>query len=120
MSHKILVVDDDDVVRDVLMRYLGGLGYEVCEAVDGVDALEVFVLEGPDLLVIDRQMPRMDGYELCHRIRAISNVPLIMISALALSDQEALDLSSYVVAFLLKPFDLDELEAKIGESLTNI
>ena len=94
------------------------MGYEVIVAVDGINGLELFNIEAPDLVITDGKMPRMDGYELCRRVRAISRVPIILITGNDLSDEEREVISSTGVVLVLKPFDLDKLKAQIDELLT--
>ena len=80
-GRKILIVDDEARMRRVIADYLRIKGYETAEAADGVEALEKFAAEPPDLVLLDVMMPRMDGWEVCRRIRARSQVPVIMLTA---------------------------------------
>ena len=80
-GRKILIVDDEVRMRRVIADYLRIKGYETAEAADGVEALEKFSAENPDLVLLDVMMPRMDGWEVCRRIRARSRVPVIMLTA---------------------------------------
>ena len=79
---RVLVVDDDDTVRDVLRRYLARDGHEVIEAADGITGLNLVRSQQPDLLVLDLMLPGMDGLEVCREVRRTSTMPVIMLTAL--------------------------------------
>ena len=79
---RVLVVDDDDTVREVLRRYLTRDGHEVLEAADGITGLSLVRPQQPDLLVLDLMLPGMDGLEVCREIRRTSTMPVIMLTAL--------------------------------------
>lgn len=83
---KILVVDDDPDIRDVLMAILEGEGYEVVTACDGLDGLATLKAESPDLMVLDLLMPKMDGYALCKELKdprwsKYANLPILVLSS---------------------------------------
>src|SRR5260370_28270490 len=78
----VVVVDDEPIVREVVVRYLQQAGFETREAEDGVAARELLEQKMPSAIVLDLMMPRMDGLELCRWIRARSDVPVIMLTAL--------------------------------------
>ena len=114
---RILIVDDEPQLTRVLRTGLSSRGYEVRTAADGLSAFETFGDWAPDLVITDLAMPNMDGLELCRRLRAISSVPIIVLSA---KDEEktkveALDLGAD--DFVTKPFGIDELLARIRSSL---
>ena len=116
-SERILVVDDEPQLTRVLRTGLKSRGYEVRVAADGLSALEVFGDWHPDLLITDLAMPNMNGLELTRRIRVVSQVPIIVLSA---KDEEktkieALDLGAD--DFVTKPFGIDELLARVRASL---
>jgi len=120
MSPKLLVVDDHAMIRQMLRKSLDSWGYSVVEARDGEDALERFSLEAPELLITDVNMPGMDGFELCRRVRAQSSLPIIMLTAFAFSDEDKAEaIRIGVDAFLVKPFDLLELQTQIDALLAN-
>ncbi|MCK9904108.1 DNA-binding response regulator [Parafrankia colletiae] len=111
---RVLVVDDDDAVRESLERSLRFEGYEVRTATDGVDALDVVSREQLDIVVLDVMMPRMDGLETCRRLRARGNdVPVLMLTARdGLADRvSGLDVGAD--DYLVKPFALEELFARL-------
>ncbi len=118
MPLKILVVEDNDWVRNVVARILESSGYEVILAANGIDALDLFNVEAPDLMITNGNMPLMDGYELCRRVRTFSSVPMILMSGSHLTSEEVSDVSSLGASFLSKPFSFSELTALVDELLT--
>lgn len=117
---KILVVDDDQTLRLVLKRYLENQGYLVSVVHSGIDALEVFDREPPDLVVSDIIMPQMDGFEFCRRLRAKRSgqlVPFIFLSSRDELDYRVEGHSIGADDYLIKPFEPRELVAKIEAQL---
>ena len=114
---RILVVDDEPQLTRVLRTGLSSHGYEVRVAADGLAALETFGDWQPDLVVTDLAMPDMDGLELCRRLRAISNAPILVLSARGeeKTKVEALDLGAD--DYVTKPFGIDELLARVRVAL---
>ena len=112
-GRKILIVDDEVRMRRVIADYLRIKGYETAEAADGVEALEKFSAENPDLVLLDVMMPRMDGWEVCRRIRARSRVPVIMLTAKGEEEDELQGFSLGVDEYIMKPFSLKILLARI-------
>ena len=110
---KILIVDDEVRMRRVIADYLRIKGYETAEAADGVEALEKFSAENPDLVLLDVMMPRMDGWEVCRRIRARSRVPVIMLTAKGEEEDELQGFSLGADEYIMKPFSLKILLARI-------
>ncbi|MBQ5357250.1 MAG: response regulator, partial [Oscillospiraceae bacterium] len=78
---RILIVDDELRVRDLIKKYAKFEGYEVCEASNGLKALEICKNSKPDIIIMDVMMPELDGFSACLEIRKFSNVPIIMLSA---------------------------------------
>src|SRR6195256_6745572 len=113
----ILVVDDEPQLTRVLRRSLMAKGYDVRIAGDGEFALQTFRDWPPALVITDLAMPNMDGLELCRRLRAISQVPIIILSAKGEEKikVEALDIGAD--DFVTKPFGIDELLARVRASL---
>ena len=114
---RILVVDDEPQLTRVLRTGLTSRGYDVRAAADGLAGFETFTDWHPDLVITDLAMPVMDGLELCRRVRAISAVPIIVLSAKGeeKTKVEALDLGAD--DFVTKPFGIDELLARVRASL---
>lgn len=114
---RILVVDDEPQLTRVLRTGLSAHGYEVRVAADGLSALETYGDWQPDLVVTDLAMPNMDGLELCRKLRAISTVPILVLSARGAeaTKVEALDLGAD--DYITKPFGIDELLARMRVAL---
>lgn len=110
---KILIVDDEMRMRRVIADYLHIKGYETVEAADGVEALERFAMESPDLVLLDVMMPLMDGWDVCKRIRASSKVPIIMLTARGQEEDELQGFSLGADEYIAKPFSLKILLARI-------
>jgi two-component system, OmpR family, response regulator MprA len=111
---RILVVDDDRAVRDSLRRSLAFNGYQVELATDGQQALDAITAERPDALVLDVMMPRLDGLEVCRRLRSAGDdLPVLVLTAReAVSDRVA-GLDAGADDYLAKPFALEELLARL-------
>lgn len=109
---KILVVDDERPILNVLSIKLRVSGYEVITAGGGVEALELIESASPDVILLDVIMPGIDGFEVLKRLRITSKLPVIVYSARPSNMREALRLGAN--DFLAKPFNVDELVRKIG------
>jgi two-component system, OmpR family, response regulator MprA len=110
---RVLVVEDDAEIADVLRRSLRQEGYEVRTSADGVDALDVATGFVPDLVVLDLGLPRLDGIEVCRRLRAEGDVPILMLTARAETEDRVGGLDSGADDYLVKPFERTELLARI-------
>ena len=110
---RILVVDDELSIIKFLRANLVANGYKVLTALDGVEALQTFEMELPDLVILDIMMPKMDGFEVCRRLREWSQTPIIMLSARGdVSDKvKCLDLGAD--DYITKPFGASELIARV-------
>ena len=113
MNTKLLVVDDDQNICDMLKLYFENEGYEVKTANDGVEGLSVFKIYNPDLVLLDIMMPKKDGCQVCREIREISPKPVIMITAKGEVFDKVLGLELGADDFMVKPFDMKELSARI-------
>ena len=113
MSTRLLVVDDDQNICDMLKLYFENEGYEVKTANDGVEGLSVFKIYDPDLVLLDIMMPKKDGWQVCREIREISPKPVIMITAKGEVFDKVLGLELGADDFMVKPFDMKELSARI-------
>jgi two-component system response regulator MprA len=110
---RVLVVEDDAEIADVLRRSLRQEGYEVKTSADGVDALDIASGFVPDLVVLDLGLPRLDGVEVCRRLRADGDVPILMLTARAETEDRVSGLDSGADDYLVKPFERQELLARI-------
>ncbi|MET9026791.1 response regulator transcription factor [Nocardia sp. NPDC004168] len=111
---RILVVDDDRAVRESLRRSLTFNGYSVDLAVDGVDALEKATVQRPDALVLDVMMPRLDGLEVCRRLRSTGDdLPILVLTARDSVSERVAGLDAGADDYLPKPFALEELLARL-------
>ncbi|WZL80820.1 response regulator [Vallitaleaceae bacterium 9-2] len=120
MSEKILVVDDEHAIVDILKFNLEKEGYHVVTAYNGEEGLSVFNEEAPDLLLLDIMMPVMDGLTLCKKIRESSNVPIIMLTARAEEVDKILGLEFGADDYMTKPFGVRELIARVKANLRRI
>jgi DNA-binding response OmpR family regulator len=109
----VLVVDDEPIVRDVVVRYLQREGYETLEAGDGLRAQELLRKHEPSLVVLDLMLPGMDGLELCRWIRARSELPVIMLTARAEEADRIVGLELGADDYLTKPFSPRELAVRV-------
>jgi DNA-binding response OmpR family regulator len=112
-THRVLVVDDEAPIRDVVRRYLRADGFEVAEACDGDDALAQFAARGADVVVLDVMMPGIDGIEVLRRLRARSDVYVILLTAKAEEVDKLVGLSVGADDYLTKPFSPRELVARV-------
>jgi OmpR family response regulator RpaB len=106
-------VDDEDAIRQILATRLAMSGYDVTTAADGEEALRVFSQEAPDLIVLDLMMPKLDGLTACRELRKISDVPIIMLTALGQISDRIQGLEIGADDYVTKPFSPKELEARI-------
>jgi len=109
----LLVIDDDAKLVEALKLYLTNAGYEVIAAADGLEGLRKMYAHRPDLIILDVMMPRMDGWEACRRIREISDVPIIMLTARGQESEKVRGLRLGADDYVAKPFSLRELEARV-------
>ena len=113
MATKILVIDDDINICDLLRMYLEKEGYEVRTANDGVEAMTSFRLYEPDLILLDIMLPKKDGWQICREIREQSSKPIIMISAKGETIDKVLGLELGADDYIVKPLDMKEVFARI-------
>ncbi|MBO7304736.1 MAG: response regulator transcription factor [Clostridia bacterium] len=113
MDTKLLIVDDDPNICDMLKLYFENEGYKVKTANDGVEGVQSFKIYEPDLVLLDIMMPRKDGWQVCREIREISAKPVIMITAKGDVFDKVLGLELGADDFIVKPFDMKELSARI-------
>lgn len=114
---KVLVADDDPEIRDVVRIFLKNEGYDVLEAKDGQEALDVMRRESADLMILDVMMPRMDGIKACMKIRETSSIPIIMLSAKSEDLDKITGLTTGADDYVSKPFNPLELLARVKAQL---
>jgi DNA-binding response OmpR family regulator len=110
---RVLVVEDDVDIADVLRRSLRNEGYEVRTSADGTEALDVAAGFVPDLVVLDLGLPGLDGIEVCRRLRSDGDVPILMLTARAETEDRVTGLDSGADDYLVKPFERQEFLARI-------
>ena len=113
MSNKILVVDDDLNICELLKLYLENEGYTAYVANDGQAAVDMFNEKSPDLVLLDIMLPKMDGWQVCREIRKPSSVPIIMLTAKGETFDKVLGLELGADDYVTKPFDSKEVMARI-------
>ncbi|GAB2768933.1 response regulator transcription factor [Nocardioides salsibiostraticola] len=114
---RVLVVDDDQTVREVVVSYLRAAGHDVPEAADGEAGLAAMDDEPADLVILDVMMPGMDGLEVCRRLRADSDVPVVLLTALGSEQDRVLGLELGADDYLTKPFSPRELVLRVDSIL---
>lgn len=117
MSYKILIADDEAEIRDVLHLYLEKDGYEVYEAADGIQAMEVLQKEKIDLAILDIMMPGIDGYRVLRNIREDNNIPVIILSAQSSDSAKILGLDLGADDYITKPFVPLEAVARVHSNI---
>lgn len=114
---KILVVEDEKAIADIVAFNLMREGYEVITAYDGLEGLKFALEDGVDLILLDVMLPGMDGFEICRRVREKSNVPIIMLTAREEETDKVLGLEIGADDYITKPFSMRELMARIHANL---
>lgn len=113
MANKILVVDDDLNICELLKLYLENDGYVVFIANDGQEAVEMFQNKTPDLVLLDIMLPKKDGWQVCREIRKTSSAPIIMLTAKGETFDKVLGLELGADDYVVKPFDAKEVMARV-------
>lgn len=117
MDYTILVVDDEESIVNIIEYNLKKEGYKVIKAFDGEEGLIAATRDKPDLVILDIMMPKMDGYEVCRRLRATSDVPIIMLTARADEVDTVIGLEMGADDYVTKPFKTRELLARVKANL---
>ncbi len=110
----VLVIEDDESIREIVSRVLESEGYATRVAPNGLKGLEQFYLSLPDLIILDLKMPEMDGWETLERIRQVSGCPIIILTVFGSSDDIIKGLEMGADDYLVKPFGIQELLARVG------
>jgi len=110
---RVLIVDDDPGITKLLRASFGDMGYELLVAIDGVEALHTIQRELPDIIILDIKIPKIDGLEVCRQLREWSQIPIIMLSADSAIEQKVRCLDLGADDYVVKPFSLDELMARV-------
>lgn len=113
MNSRLLLVDDDTTLLNLLGQYLREENYEVFEAANGTQGIRLAYQERPDLVLLDVMLPGMDGWETCARLREMSNVPIIMLTAKATEADKLRGFRLGVDDYVTKPFSFAELVARV-------
>ena len=112
---RVLVIEDDDAVRSAVRRSLLLAGYEVIEAYDGEAGLDRLALDVPDVVILDVGLPKVDGIEICRRLRSAGDrVPVLMLTARDAVEDRVLGLEAGADDYLVKPYDVRELRARLA------
>lgn len=117
MPKKVLVVDDEKAIVDILKFNLKREGYETIEAYDGEEGLNLAMAEKPDLILLDVMLPSMPGFDVCKKIREKSNVPIIMLTARTDEIDKVLGLELGADDYITKPFGIREVMARVKANL---
>jgi DNA-binding response OmpR family regulator len=118
MKRTLLVVDDDESLRQVMSQYLVQEGYRVIAAGTGAEALRLFYAERPDAVLLDLMLPGMDGWEVCARLRELSDAPVLLVTARTSQEDKLRGFRLGIDDYLSKPFSLAELAARLQAVLT--
>ena len=118
MTKRILLVEDTEDNRQIIRDLLTSVGYELIEAVDGAEGVDLATKHKPDLILMDMQLPNVDGYEATRRIKAdpaTAHIPVIAVTSYALSGDEAKTRAAGCDGYVAKPFSPKQLLAKVRE-----
>ena len=113
MTERILVVDDEAAIRETVGYALRGEGYDVSDAADGEEALEAARSNGFDVLILDLMLPKLSGVEVCRRLRAESDVPILLLTAKDAEVDRVLGLEAGADDYVTKPFSMAELVSRV-------
>lgn len=113
MKERILIIEDDEAILKVLKRVLAYEGYQVDTSLDGQAGLTMANNEHPDLIILDWMLPDMDGLEVCRRLRLVGSIPILMLTAKDTIQDRVQGLDAGADDYVVKPFELDELLARI-------
>ena len=116
-GEKVLIIDDEIELAEIVRDYLEAEGYKVYIAIDGEEGLKYYKRVGPQLVILDIMLPVMDGIEVCRIIRSTSNIPIIMLSAKNGDTDKIISLGIGADDYMVKPFSPGELMARVKAQL---
>ena len=116
-NKRILIVEDDPNISEIVSLYLKKEGYEVDQQSDGKKGYEAFLAKAYDLIILDLMLPSMDGYEICRKVRETSNIPIVMLTAKGEQKEKIKGLDIGADDYIPKPFDVRELTARVAANL---
>ena len=119
-AKKILIVDDEPPIREILKCNLGKEGYNIIEASDGASAVDIALEKKPDLILLDIMLPKLDGLSVCKRIKQSLNIPIIMLTAKDGEIDKILGLELGADDYITKPFSVRELVARVKANLRKV
>ncbi len=120
MPTQILIIEDDPSIGKLLRRALLHEGYDTKLVVDGYEGLQAFTEQEPELIILDVMLPGIDGIEVCKRIREESALPILMLTARDMVEDRVIGLDSGADDYVTKPFDIDELLARVRAQLRRV
>ena len=118
MSQTVLVVEDENITRDILTTWLEEAGYNTCSAGNGLEGLLEAREKSPDLVVADIMMPQMDGYELCKMMRQLSSTPFMFLTGFGTENHKRQGFRLGANEFLVKPVDMDVFLQRVSDLLS--
>lgn len=120
MCAKVLIVDDEHNIVDILKANLEREGYQTIVAYDGAQALEMGLVQKPDLILLDCMLPKMDGFDVCRKLRLQTNVPIMMLTAKSEEIDKVLGLELGADDYITKPFSVREVLARVKAQLRRV
>ena len=120
MAKKILVIDDEPKIVEICRDYLKASGFDVISALEGINGLEKFRKEKPDLVVLDLMLPNMDGLDVCREMRKVNSTPIIMLTARVEESDKLIGLELGADDYITKPFSPRELVARVRTVLRRV
>ena len=114
---KILIVEDEDKIRKIIKTFLEKKSFKIVEVADGKDAIDSFLTEKPDLVILDVMLPHKNGFEICKEIREFGNTPVLMLTAKTQDNDEINSFQLGADDFLRKPFSLEVLLVRVNKLL---
>lgn len=120
MGAKVLIVDDEHNIVDILKANLEREGYQTISAYDGVQAIEMGINQKPDLILLDCMLPKMDGFDVCRKLRLQTNVPILMLTAKSEEIDKVLGLELGADDYITKPFSVREVLARVKAQLRRV